>query len=317
MESVAQHSREMIQRGSRSFSAAAALFDKSTRKDVEMLYAWCRHCDDVIDGQVLGHRQGAPGDVDPQALQDRLDELRRQTRAAHAGAAMTDPVFAAFQSVVQKHDLPLRYALDLLDGFAMDVAERRYETLSDTLEYCYHVAGVVGVMMAHIMGVRDEQTLQRACDLGLAFQLTNIARDIVEDAENDRVYLPAKWLAAEDVPVNAVADPANREAVYRIAERLIREADRYYDSASVGIARLGFRSAWAISAAQYVYRAIGTKVIARGPAAWDTRTSTSGARKVAAVAYGFIRAAWRQVSKPDDNANPRLDMWTKANLSEA
>ena len=96
--------------------------------------------------------------------------------------------------------MPHRYPLEHLDGFVMDVEGREYHTLTDTVEYCYHVAGVVGVMMAYIMGVRDEPTLDRATDLGLAFQLTNICRDVVEDAEVGRVYLPLDWLTEAGVP---------------------------------------------------------------------------------------------------------------------
>jgi phytoene synthase len=154
-----------------------------------MLYAWCRHCDDVIDGQTLGHGMSPVADAPA-----RLEALYAQTRAAMAGQTPTDPVFAAFQTVALRRGIPERYALDMIDGFAMDVAGRRYATLDELLEYCWGVAGVVGTMMALVMGVKPDAlpTLRRAQDLGLAFQLTNIARDIVEDARNDRVYVPRR-----------------------------------------------------------------------------------------------------------------------------
>ena len=147
---LTQASRETIQKGSSSFAAAAALFSAETRADAEMLYAWCRYCDDVIDGQELGHGMAAPG---PDAAQARLEALYAQTRAALAGEPTDDPNFAAFQRVALRRRIPERYATQLIDGFAMDVAGRRYETLEDTLDYCWHVAGVVGVMMALVMGV--------------------------------------------------------------------------------------------------------------------------------------------------------------------
>ncbi|MEM8936650.1 MAG: phytoene/squalene synthase family protein [Pseudomonadota bacterium] len=312
MESVEQHSREMIQKGSRSFSAAAALFDRSMRADVEMLYAWCRHCDDIIDGQILGFRQEHSRRLSEASPSERLASLKSQTIAAHGGEPQVDPVFQAFQNVVQTHQMPLAYPLDLLVGFEMDVNMRHYETLNDTMEYCYHVAGVVGVMMAYIMGVRDEATLQRACDLGLAFQLTNIARDIVEDAENDRVYLPAEWLDEQDLKKTDLHRAENRPRIFLIAQKLLIEADRYYASASIGVGALDFRPAWAISAAADVYRAIGGKIIDRGAEAWDTRTSTNRRRKLQAVAFGLYRACQLRIFKPDPNANPRRELWTKA-----
>ena len=95
----------------------------------------------------------------------------------------------------------------------MDVAGRRYDTLEDTLDYCYGVAGTVGLMMACIMGVRAPSVLAQACDLGLAFQLTNIARDIVEDAAVGRVYVPELWLEDEGLTTATLAEPANRKAL--------------------------------------------------------------------------------------------------------
>jgi len=190
-DQVIDHSTQAINVGSKSFAAAAKLFDERTRQSAVMLYAWCRHCDDVIDGQTLGHGQV---EGDRNSGEARLAELVDLTERAYAGEPMADPAFAAFQQVIQRHRIPKAHPLEHLAGFRMDVQGYRYQTLDDTLLYCYRVAGVVGLMMARVMGAEAEPTLDRACDLGLAFQLTNIARDIVEDAQIGRVYLPAEWL---------------------------------------------------------------------------------------------------------------------------
>lgn len=300
MTDLAAASRETIQKGSQSFAAAAALFDPQTRADAEMLYAWCRHCDDVIDGQDLGHDRQV---LDHAEVEQRLVGLYAQTRAALAGEPTDDPAFAAFREVARRRALPERYPIELIDGFAMDVSGRCYETIDDTLDYCWHVAGVVGVMMAIVMGVRpdDLETLRRAQDLGLAFQLTNIARDIVEDALNDRVYLPADWLAQAGVPQTAVAAPEHRAAIAGLARRLVDAAEPYYASARWGLRGLPFRSAWAVAAARGVYREIGVKVVARGPRAWDERVSTSTAEKLG-LALGGGLMALRGVT---------LDRWLK------
>jgi len=278
-------SREAIRKGSRSFAAAAALFDRPTRADAEGLYAWCRHCDDVIDGQVLGHGMTRQ---DPDAARARLEALKTRTRSALAGTPTDDPAFAAFQWVAQRRNIPEAWALALLDGFAMDVDGRLYRTLDETLDYCWHVAGVVGVMMAVVMGVApdDLATLRRAQDLGLAFQLTNIARDVIEDAQCGRVYLPIDWLEAAGVDPREVAEPRHREAVAASACLLLAAAEPYYDSAAAGLGALPFRSAWAIAAARGVYRRIGVEVAARGVRAWDSRVSVSGPMKAALAIQG-------------------------------
>lgn len=310
MTDLAAASRETIQKGSQSFAAAAALFDPQTRADAEMLYAWCRHCDDVIDGQALGHDREM---LDQAEVEQRLVDLYARTRAALAGEPMDDPAFAAFREVARRRAIPEPYPIALIDGFAMDVEGRRYETIEDTLDYCWHVAGVVGVMMAIVMGVKpdDLATLRRAQDLGLAFQLTNIARDIVEDAQNDRVYLPADWLAQAGVPETAIADPQRRAAVAGLARRLVELAEPYYASARWGLRGLPVRSAWAVAAARGVYREIGVKVVARGAAAWDARVSTSTAEKLWLALGGGLMALRGATLDRWREPPPRPAMWSK------
>lgn len=239
-DALMSHATETITVGSKSFATASKLFDPATRRSALMLYAWCRYCDDVIDEQALGFRTEVPQQESALA---RLEMLRVETQRAFDGEAMGEPAFAAFQEVVTRHEMPAHLAFAHLEGFAMDVRETHYQTFDDTLRYCYHVAGVVGLMMAWIMGVRDEAVLDRACDLGLAFQLTNIARDIVEDAENGRCYLPAQWLAEEGMTAREIADPAKRQHIARLARRLVMAAEPYYASAKTGLRGLPLRSA--------------------------------------------------------------------------
>ncbi|MGF6439007.1 15-cis-phytoene synthase CrtB [Kosakonia sp. 1610] len=294
-DALMSHATETITVGSKSFATASKLFDPATRRSALMLYAWCRYCDDVIDEQELGFRTALPQQESALA---RLEMLRVETQRAFDGEAMGEPAFAAFQEVVTRHEMPAHLAFAHLEGFAMDVRETHYQTFDDTLRYCYHVAGVVGLMMAWIMGVRDELVLDRACDLGLAFQLTNIARDIVEDAENGRCYLPAQWLAEEGMTAREIADPAKRQHIARLARRLVMAAEPYYASAKAGLRGLPLRSAWAIAAAHGVYRQIGIKVMAAGAAAWEQRQGTSKAEKLGLLAKGAGMALTSRLSRP-------------------
>jgi len=134
--------------------------------------------------------------------------LRAITRSALNGEPTYDPVFAGLSRVLKTHEVDHRHPFYLLKGFEMDAEERVYKSVDDILDYSYHVAGVVGVMMANIMGVRGtttqgRATLDRASDLGLAFQLTNIARDVIDDAKADRLFVPQDLLIAAGAPVNA------------------------------------------------------------------------------------------------------------------
>ena len=177
----------------------------------------------------------------------------------------------------------------------MDAEECRPRTEADLLTYCYHVAGVVGCMMAVIMGVSpdDEAVLDRACDLGLAFQLANIARDIAEDAAAGRCYLPTDWLAEMGIAPDAVmADP---EKLAVLARRLTDRAAQFEASARLGTRALSFRSAWAVLAAAEIYGAIGRKVATGGAHAWDARVTTSKGEKMR-----FIARAWRDARARHD-----------------
>jgi 15-cis-phytoene synthase len=305
---LARLSEEIIQKGSKSFAAASRLFDAETRVSAHLLYAWCRHCDDVIDGQELGFRSAGPATHDPKS---ELDKLRQQTSDALAGKAMSTPVFQAFQAVMTRHDIPARHAFELLDGFAMDVDGRRYRTIQDTLEYCYHVAGVVGVMMAMIMGARADATLDRASDLGLGFQLTNIARDVVEDAHAGRCYLPDTWLTEAGLTHATMAAPQNRAALFLVARRLIDQAEHYYESSRFGISELPLRSGWAIGTARAVYREIGREVKRRGPGAWDSRVSTTRGQKLAAAWAGGVTAIDARTRGQLRQPAPRGMLWNR------
>lgn len=316
-DAIVEHSHEMIRSGSKSFAAAAWLFDPATRSRAYMLYAWCRYSDDQIDGQELGQHSGL-GNVDrsPADQFERLEYLRSSTRDAYLGLPTDDRVFSAFQRVVREASIPQRFPLELLAGFEMDVQGARYRELSDTLLYCYRVAGVVGIMMAYIMGVREQEALARAADLGIAFQLTNIARDVLDDARNGRCYLPETWLRAAGIPEGAFAQPEHRAALALVVERLLDEADRYYASAKHGLKALPLRSAWAVSTALGVYREIGELVRERGPAAWERRAVVSRPRKAWHGVVGFARALQAVTIDRWMAGRPReCTLWTRGDYS--
>ncbi|RJL02401.1 phytoene/squalene synthase family protein [Paracoccus aestuarii] len=300
MSDLVLTSQQAITQGSQSFATAARLMPPGIREDTVMLYAWCRHADDVIDGQALGSRPELVDD--PQA---RLEDLRAETLAALNGPGPHAPPFAALRQVALRHDFPPEWPLDLIQGFAMDVEDRRYRSIGDVLDYSYHVAGVVGVMMARVMGVRDDRVLDHACDLGLAFQLTNIARDVMDDARIGRCYLPADWL--EEAGATVEGDIPSPE-LYAVILRLLDTAEPYYASARQGLPALPPRCAWSIAAALRIYRAIGGRIRRGGPEAYRSRISTSRATKMGLLAAGGWDVARTRIARP---AVDRAGLWTR------
>lgn len=282
--------RDTIARGSRSFALASRLFDRATRERAWLLYAWCRRCDDLADGQALGHDMRAP--ADPGA---RLAEIRARTEAALAGEPSGDPAFDALGVVAAECALPRRMIDDHIAGFALDAEGWTPATEADLLRYCHHVAGAVGEMMALVMGVAPEEatTLARADDLGIAFQLANIARDVAEDAANGRCYVPREWLDEAGIAPDALLAPESRERLLPIVERLCALAARYEASGRAGAAALPFRSAWAVLAAAAIYGDIARKLAADPEAALTGRVVTSRGEKLAAAAGAFRAALGR------------------------
>lgn len=243
--------RATIAHHSKSFALASALLGRRVRDETAVVYTWCRRADDAVDS--AGHDHAAA-----------LARLRRELDEVYAGTAQ-DPMLAAFADVVEARAIPRAYPEALLDGMAMDVAGTHYATLDDLLLYCWRVAGVVGLMMSHVFGVRRDAALRNAAHLGIAMQLTNICRDVAEDWQLGRLYLPDELLVHHGAGGLARAlggplPPAARPALAGVVRALLALADRYYRSGDRGVSALPWRAALAVRAARGVYAAIGGRI---------------------------------------------------------
>lgn len=302
-DAIVATARESIFRGSKSFAVASLLFGRRTRERAWLLYAWCRRCDDIADGQNHGH-----GMTEVTDAPERLARITAMSEAALAGEWIGDPAFDALRIVAHETDLPQYLASDLIAGFALDAGDWRPHGEDDLYRYCYQVAGAVGCMMAIVMGVPpdDVETLDRACDLGIAFQLANIARDIEEDDRVGRRYLPEIWLVEMDIPPGQHLKPAFRPRLAILAQRLADRAAAFEASARIGTPKLSFRSAWAVLAAAGIYGAIARAVAAGGEHGWDRRVTISDAAKIAFIARAWREAMRRRTLYPSAPRDPAL-----------
>ncbi len=284
---LVEHARDSIAKGSKSFALASQIFDRPTRERAWLLYAWCRKCDDIADGQDHG---GAMSRVEDAT--ERVAHIAELTTEALSGRATGDPAFDALGVVAGECAIPHKYVYDLIEGFALDAAEWHPRSEADLLRYCYHVAGAVGCMMAVVMGVDpdDEPTMKAACDLGLAFQLANIARDLSEDDAAGRSYIPDDWLAELDIAPGEALRPHNRSRLAEFGWWLADMAQDHEARARAGARVLPFRSRWAVLAAAGIYGDIAREVARRGAAAWDSRVVTSKAAKARWIAKAFGQA---------------------------
>lgn len=259
--------RELLRHGSHSFFAASLLLPDEYKHPITSLYAFCRIADDAIDAA-----------DDPHA---GLEELTRRLDNIYAGRPEDSPVDRTFCDVVYRYEIPKTLPFALLEGFEWDVKGRRYLTMSDTYAYSARVAGTVGAMMAILLGVRDPNVLSRACDLGVAMQLTNIARDVGEDARNGRLYLPVETLEANGVDAEAwLQAPAFNEGIAATVQEMLELADTLYERAEWGIAQLPARVRPGIFAARTIYAEIGRKIEENGLDSVSVRAVVGRRRKI-------------------------------------
>lgn len=295
---LVQQSYYAIADGSKSFAAASRLFGRDTRERSWLLYHWCRRCDDLADGQELG---GDLAEVhNAKQAEDNVQAIRALTRRALQGQPTLDLAFDSFGMVAAEVGLTKDMADDVIAGFALDAQGWQPRSEAEMMRYCYHVAGAVGVMMARVMRAPDDAWVyDRACDLGLAFQLANIARDIVEDDAAGRCYIPQEWLAEADIKPGEHAKPHNRFKLAAVVPRLVAMMEHHADAARMGAARLAFRDRWAVLAAARIYTAIGRKVLNRGQLAWNRRVVISGPAKLWHIAAAWWEALRNSPDEPD------------------
>jgi phytoene synthase len=280
--------RVMLSGGSKSFAAAAKLLPRRVAEPATALYAFCRVADDLID------EGGGAGE---------LAGLRTRLEAIHAGKPCAHPADRAFARVVARFSIPRALPEALLEGLAWDAEGRQCPDLPALEAYAARVAAAVGAIMTLLMGVRSPGAIARACDLGVAMQFTNIARDVGEDARNGRLYLPHDWMRAEGIePAAFLAAPAFTPALGRVVARLLRAADELYQRAEAGIVQLPRDCRSGIAAARFVYAEIGREVERRGLDSVSRRAVVPAHRKLRLMA----RSVQMLTERATDIAAPPL-----------
>lgn len=278
-----QLAAQSMKKGSKSFRMASLLLPKDKRLAAQDLYSWCRYCDDAID---------AAPNVETARL--RLEELKQMTAQAYEYADNGNWVFDAFHRVMTAHKIPLVYALDLLRGMEMDVRNERYTTLRDLEQYCYCVAGTVGLMMAHVLGVTDKRALTHACALGIGMQFTNICRDVREDWERGRCYIPTSFFGSKGEKEFFLEE--NRVELFRVVTELLRHAQIFYRQGFQGAVYLTLGCALGIHAAGRIYSSIGNRILKLGLNWWGRRAIVSLPYKMLCVVRALFSVALLGVS---------------------
>ncbi len=272
--------REMIRTGSRSFFIASKFLPGRVREAAYALYAFCRLSDDAVD---CG---GGPAEA--------VARLRSRLAKIYGGEPEAEPVDRALADTVSDFEIPKRLFDALLEGLEWDAEGRAYETIDDLQDYAARVAGSVGAMMAVLMGARSADLAARACDLGSAMQLTNIARDVGEDARLGRLYLPRQWMWDAGLDPDAwLADPAFGPEIAEVTARLLAMAEALYTRADAGIHGLDPAFRPAIFAARHLYAGIGDQLRVSGLNSIDRRTVLPAHHKLRLVGRALAQTVRR------------------------
>jgi phytoene synthase len=281
----------ILRAGSRSFALASTLLPRRVREPATVLYAFCRVADDAVDEA-------------PKAMEATIDGLRTRLHRAYAGRPDDVPVDRALSWVVREQRVPRALLDGLLEGMAWDAEGRRYESIDQLYGYAARVAGTVGAMMSIVMGRRAAEVVARACDLGVAMQLTNIARDVGDDARRGRIYLPLSWMREAGVdPVRWLARPQPEAAIACVVERLLAEADALYRRADQGIAALPPDCRVAIGAARFIYADIGRSIAHAGFDSVTRRAVVGSPRKLWLVVRALL-ARWKSAGTAPPSLEP-------------
>ena len=266
VDAITREAHAVMAKGSKTFYLASRFFPLELMNGASLIYFWCRHCDDVLD-------EGKDG--------SNLEELKIMTDKVWTSGPEVLPLpFEALKKVAHQFQIPSYYPIELLEGMAMDERNERYTSISELKLYCYRVASTVGLMMSHVMGLYDKRALKEAAHLGMAMQLTNIARDVKEDHGRGRLYLPLEWLHHAGLSEENYMQIENRTKLFKVVSRLLTEAEKFYDSGISGINQLPLRSAYTVLIAAHFYREIGRAILKQGEEALDSRMVISKGRKM-------------------------------------
>ncbi len=291
--------KQVLAQHGKSFYWASLFLGANLADRAARLYQFCRFVDDLADGDL------------PDRL-DSLEDIRAGLDDPSHPAVSQIPELNAFVSLANEANIPLRAARELLDGMLRDQHPTALTTEIELLRYCHAVAGTVGLMMCRVLDCQNSRADAFAIDLGVAMQLSNIARDVLEDAHMQRRYLPADWLPANwadsELSPTTIACAANdcHLPVASAINRLLELAERYYASALTGINLLPWRSRYAIIVALCIYRQIGRQLQRNGLQWWRGRTVVSQWRKIILSLASLIHLVPREVPAHDEGLHSAL-----------
>ncbi len=245
------YAKKVISHHAKSFYFASQMLPKDVRSKTYAIYAFCRYADNIVDKD---------RERSLEQISNELNNLREELSISFQTGESEHPALGAFVIVSKHHGIPIDYPLELINGVEMDLTKSRYKDFDELYLYCYRVASVVGLMMTYVLGYSSAMAFKYAEKLGIAMQLTNILRDIQEDHENGRIYLPENelleyGLSEHDIETQKFSDSFREFMIFQC-----RRSEKYYQESETGISMLDKNSRFSIYAASRIYGSILKKI---------------------------------------------------------
>lgn len=278
-----EHARLLTEHFSKSFYISAKMLPRERRWATYALYGFCRYADNLIDN---------PRQRTEEELLQEADCLAREIEIAYRSGESEHPVLKSFITVAKHFQIPQKYPLELIAGVKMDIQTSRYQTFDDLYLFAYRVAGVVGLMMTYVLGYKNDKAFEYAEKLGIAMQLTNILRDIKEDKNLNRIYLPQDEMKKFNVSESALFQERMTPELKNLIKFQVDRAQKYYDEANPGIKYLFPESRFAIYSASKIYNGILHKIETRDYNPFLGRVFVPQAKKIIILLQEVLRSRW-------------------------
>jgi len=272
--------RQIARHHAKTFYLATKFLPKRQQNPIFAMYALLRTVDDLVD---LAQDKLSNGQLTREEINASITDWKVRLQACYEWNPGNDPILMAWQDTLRHYSIPIELPLDLIDGVAMDIDFKTFETFDELYVYCYKVASVVGLMTVEIFGYSDKKALQHAIDLGIAMQLTNILRDIGEDVDRGRIYLPLEDLRRFDYSREEFMNKTMNSRFIDLMKFQIERARRYYDSADLGIPMLEKNSRLAVGISSRNYSDILKAIEENGYDVFSRRAYRSFYQKISTL----------------------------------
>ncbi len=286
LEEAYSYCRNISRHHAKTFYLASLFLPKKQQNPIFAIYALLRTVDDVVD---MAEDKLKDGLITSNEISVMLESWKSRLKACYAGNVDNDPIMMAWQDTLKSYAIPIELPLDLMDGVAMDIEFKPFETFEELYVYCYKVAAVVGLMTSEIFGYSDKQALEHAIELGIAMQLTNILRDIGEDVDRGRIYLPLEDLRRFNYSQEEFMQKRINNNFINLMKFQIERARSYYCSSEKGIPMLERQSRFGVCISSINYGNILSAIEKNNYDVFSKRAYRSFYQKISTIPYVWYK----------------------------